>query len=267
MQETQMKYQLKAFQMSLALHALVIIFLIVMSSTLPHGDNLIVVDFTIDDAPGTALLIKKAAGTVNPGAHQQQQIKHEEAESARQIPEIEKSGLIPLPPAHQEKQQTISPGARVPSPEQNEKIQDSERDDRKNDADQNAPFTSSNTTALVNYPAGKNKDSLAETGGNAENMPRAGVPGYIKANFAYIKDIINRHIAYPRIARKMGWTGKVKISFIITVNGDARNIRVIESSGKEILDSNATEAVKKASPFPRPPVEAKIIMPVLYRLY
>ena len=262
-----MKYQLKAFRMSLALHALIIIFLIVMSSTLPHGNNLIVVDFTIDDAPGTALLINKAAGTVNPGAHEQQTIKHEEAESIRQIPEFEKTGVIPLPPAHQEKQQTISPEARVSSRAQNEKITDSERNDQKYDADQDAPFASSNTTALVNYPAGNNKDSITETGENAENMPRAGVPGYIKANFAYIKDIINRHIAYPGIARKMGWTGKVKISFIITVDGDARNIRVIESSGKEILDSNATEAVRKASPFPRPPVEAKIIMPVLYRLY
>ena len=262
-----MKYQLKAFQMSLALHALIIIFLIVMSSTLPHGDNLIVIDFTMDDAPGTALFINKAARTVTPGAHEQQKIKHEEAESTRQIPEIEKSSLIPLPPAHQEKEQTISPEAHVPSSAQNEKVPDTERDDQKYDADHHAPFTSSNTAALLNYPAGKNKDSMAETGENAENMPRAGVPGYIKANFAYIKDIINRHIAYPRIARQMGWTGKVKISFIITVNGDARNIRVIESSGKEILDSNATEAVKKASPFPRPPVEAKIIMPVLYRLY
>jgi periplasmic protein TonB len=262
-----MKYQLKAFQMSLALHALVIIFLIVMSSTLPHGDNLIVVDFTIDDAPGTALLINKAAGTVNRGAHEQQKIKHEEAESTRQSPEIEKSSLIPLPPEHQEKQQAILPEARVQSPEQDEKIPDSERDDRKSDADHNAPFTSSNATALLKSPAGKLKASMTETGENAANMPRAGVPGYIKANFAYIKDIINRHIAYPGIARQMGWTGKVKISFIITVNGDARNIRVIESSGKEILDRNATDAVKKASPFPRPPVEAKIIMPVLYRLY
>jgi len=262
-----MKYQLKAFQMSLALHALIIIFLIVMSSALPHGDNLIVIDFTMDDAPGTALLINKAARTVNPRAHEQQKINHEEAESTRQIPEIEKSSLIPLPPVHKEKEQTISPEARVPSSAQNETIPDSERNDQKFDADHHALSVTGNTGIFSKDPAGKLKDSMTETGETAKNMPRAGVPGYIKANFAYIKDIINRHIAYPRIARQMGWTGKVKISFIITVNGDARNIRVIESSGKEILDSNATEAVRKASPFPRPPVEARIIMPVLYRLY
>ncbi|MFO0752872.1 MAG: energy transducer TonB [Thermodesulfovibrionales bacterium] len=40
----------------------------------------------------------------------------------------------------------------------------------------------------------------------------------------------------------------------------------MQSSGREILDQGAVEAVRKASPFPRPPVAAEVVLPVVYRL-
>jgi protein TonB len=262
-----MKYQLKAFQMSLALHAFIITRLVIMNNTLPHGDNLIVIDFTTEDAARSAILINKPTRTVNPLVHKQQKFKHEEAEISQHRPELAKSSFIPLPPAHQEKQQIAAPDARVPFTAQSEKVSEYEKNDKNYDANQNALSASNNSGFFSKDTAGKNKDTITETGENAKNIPRAGVPGYLKVNFSYIKDIINRHITYPRLARQMGWEGKVKISFIITVNGDVKDIQAIESSGREILDRNAKEAVKNASPFPGPPVEAKIIIPVLYRLY
>jgi len=262
-----MKYQLKAFQMSLAFHTFIIVFLVIINNTLHLGDNLIVIDFTIDDTPGSALFINKPSRTANFAAHKQQKIKHEEAESTQQRPEIEKTSSIQLPPVHQERQQITSPDVRVPSSVQSETIAASVKTDRNYDANQDALSISNNTLLFSKETAGRNGGTITATGENAENIPRTGVPGYLKANFSFIRDIINRHITYPKIARQLGWTGKVKLSFIITVNGDVRNIQVIESSGKEILDSNAIEAVRKASPFPQPPVEAKIIMPVLYKLY
>jgi periplasmic protein TonB len=262
-----MKYQMKAFQMSLAFHALIIILLIAMSNTLPHGDNLIVIDFTIEDAERSAVLINKPAETVHPSVHQQQKVKREEAEITQHAPEIVKSSFIPLPPAHQERQQMAIPDVRVPFSAQSENISESVKNDKKYDANQNALSKNNNAAAFLKDTAGKHKDTMTETGKNAENISRAGVPVYLKTNFSYIRDIINRHITYPRLAKKMGWEGKGKISFIITVNGDIKDIQVIESTGREILDRNAREAVRNASPFPRPPVDAKIIMPVLYRLY
>jgi protein TonB len=103
-------------------------------------------------------------------------------------------------------------------------------------------------------------------GRGSDNFADPGSIKYLKANFSYIKDLINRHITYPKTARQMGWQGKVKISFVISSDGHANGIKIVESSGIGSLDNNAIEAVKSASPFPKPPVEARIIIPVLYQL-
>ena len=102
--------------------------------------------------------------------------------------------------------------------------------------------------------------------GQSENVQESGGARYLKANFSYIKDMINRKLEYPKIARKMGWEGQVRISFTVLASGESRDIRIIRSSGREMLDKNAVEAVKSASPFPRPPAEARIIVPIVYRL-
>jgi TonB family protein len=93
------------------------------------------------------------------------------------------------------------------------------------------------------------------------------ITGYLKSHLSYIKDMIQKNITYPDIARRNGWMGKVKVSFIIVYNGYAKNIEVIQSSGFKILDKNAIEAIKNASPFPKPPVEAQIIIPIVYKLH
>lgn len=90
--------------------------------------------------------------------------------------------------------------------------------------------------------------------------------GYVKVNFTHIRDIIQKNIAYPHIARKRGLEGKVVVSFIVCADGEAQDITITESSGFEILDRSAVEAVRKASPFPKPPVKAALIIPVVYKL-
>lgn len=89
---------------------------------------------------------------------------------------------------------------------------------------------------------------------------------YVKVNFTYIRDIIQKNIAYPHMARKRGLEGKVVVSFIVCADGEAQDIAITESSGFEILDKSAVEAVRKASPFPKPPVKAALIIPVVYKL-
>jgi len=89
---------------------------------------------------------------------------------------------------------------------------------------------------------------------------------YLREHFAYIRDLINRSIAYPAVARKMGWTGEVRIAFTVCEDGGARDVRILESSGIGLLDRNAVETVKSVAPFPRPPIRAEIRMAILYRL-
>jgi len=82
----------------------------------------------------------------------------------------------------------------------------------------------------------------------------------------YIRNIVQKKLSYPRIARQMGWQGKVIIAFIVSIDGNAKNIEIRESSGIELLDRNAVTAVHDASPFPKPPIEAKLIIPISYTL-
>ena len=86
------------------------------------------------------------------------------------------------------------------------------------------------------------------------------------ADFAWIRDAIQHAIAYPATARRMGWEGKVVVSFQLLPDGSVRDVRVVQGSGHAALDRGAIDAVRNASPFPRSPVEAEIITPVVYRL-
>jgi protein TonB len=112
------------------------------------------------------------------------------------------------------------------------------------------------------------RDATAEGGGKATAGDPSGktVSWPPLGDSAGIRDRIQRGIAYPAMARTMGWEGKVVVAFLILPDGSVRNIRVVQRSGHEILDRVAVEAVRNASPFPRPPAEAEVITPVVYRL-
>jgi protein TonB len=89
---------------------------------------------------------------------------------------------------------------------------------------------------------------------------------YLKEHFIYIRDLISKQIVYPSMARKMGWSGKVTVAFVITEDGSVQAIRVVESSGFPLLDKSAVETVRGAAPFPKPPVRAEIVVPVNFKL-
>ncbi|SJZ37431.1 outer membrane transport energization protein TonB [Trichlorobacter thiogenes] len=90
---------------------------------------------------------------------------------------------------------------------------------------------------------------------------------YINAHFTYIRDLIIQHLAYPQLARRRGWSGRVVLAFVVAEDGSVRSIHVKESSGHTLLDNSAVETVKSVAPFPKPPVAAEITMPVVFRLY
>ena len=79
---------------------------------------------------------------------------------------------------------------------------------------------------------------------------------YLKEHFTYIRDLITSHLAYPPLARRMRWSGKVVVAFVIAEDGTVHNLRVVDSSGFPILDRCATETVRNVAPFPKPPVRA-----------
>lgn len=89
---------------------------------------------------------------------------------------------------------------------------------------------------------------------------------YLKEHFSYIRDMITRRLAYPPMARKMHWSGKVVVAFVIAEDGTVHNLRVVNSSGFPVLDRSAAETVRNVAPFPKPPVRAEITLPINFRM-
>ena len=112
-------------------------------------------------------------------------------------------------------------------------------------------------------PASTGQGPVKAAAGSPPGPSGAGPPA---ADFAWIRDAIQRAIAYPATARRMGWEGKVVVSFQLLSDGSVRDVRIMQGSGHAALDRGAIDAVRNASPFRRSPVEAEVITPVVYRL-
>lgn len=89
---------------------------------------------------------------------------------------------------------------------------------------------------------------------------------YIQANFSYIRDTVKLNTSYPDIARRMGWEGKVLVAFTVCVDGRVEDVRVIISSGFPALDKNAIKTIKRCVPFPKPPVQVEVTLPIIFKL-
>lgn len=68
-----------------------------------------------------------------------------------------------------------------------------------------------------------------------------------------IRSRIEANKQYPLIARRQHWEGKVGLRFTVNQNSKVEEIRVISSSGYQLLDKAAINAIENASPFPPPP--------------
>ncbi|MDD2851813.1 MAG: energy transducer TonB [Desulfuromonadaceae bacterium] len=89
---------------------------------------------------------------------------------------------------------------------------------------------------------------------------------YLKEHFNYIRERIMKRLDYPPVARRMEWTGRVVLAFVVNRDGGVHSVHVKESSGYAVLDNSAMDTVKRVAPFPKPPVVAEIVMPVHFRL-
>jgi protein TonB len=90
---------------------------------------------------------------------------------------------------------------------------------------------------------------------------------FLRERLSVISNIVQRHINYPPIARRMGWEGRVLIGFILEPNGDIRDLKVLKSSGYEVLDKEALDAIRRSyKDFPKPPVSVVVKLPIAFRL-
>jgi len=75
---------------------------------------------------------------------------------------------------------------------------------------------------------------------------------------AHIKRQVESVWIYPEEAIEKGESGVLFLFFVINRNGSLKNVKLINSSGHEILDSAAINALKDAAPFPALPKRLNI---------
>jgi protein TonB len=118
--------------------------------------------------------------------------------------------------------------------------------------------------------AGSRADAVpagpATTAAVPDGIPGGGGSG-VPRDLAALRDMVQRRLGYPGLARRMGWEGRVTLSFVVCPDGRARDVAVVESSGRELLDQCAVDSVRKLTGLPASTAEAKVIVPLVYRLH
>lgn len=124
------------------------------------------------------------------------------------------------------------------------------------------------TPQPVSQPATSQAASSAPSS-SSETTATAASEQFTEANFSanYAQ---NPKPAYPAIARSRGWTGKVLLKVKVSAEGLAEGVELKQSSGHEILDEAAIEAVKEWRFIPAKrgttPVASSVIVPVDFKL-
>ncbi|HAR96274.1 MAG TPA: hypothetical protein DCR97_09985 [Deltaproteobacteria bacterium] len=85
-------------------------------------------------------------------------------------------------------------------------------------------------------------------------------------DFSAIRDAIVKNIRYPERARKMGFEGKVLLSFVVMEDGSTARIRVVQGSGFGLLDEDAKRAVARTRIVKGVPGGTLVLLPVVYSL-
>jgi len=122
------------------------------------------------------------------------------------------------------------------------------------------PAASSNSTASSSASATSSSSNTSSS-----NSAPAFTEANFKANYAH-----NPKPAYPAIARSRNWQGKVLLRVKVSAKGLTESVSVETSSGHEMLDESAMEAVKQWRFIPAKrgdtPVASSVIVPIDFKL-
>ena len=112
----------------------------------------------------------------------------------------------------------------------------------------------------------------AETISKITNIvPQEQVTQHIESYSSLLANAIAKYKQYPKIAQMRGWQGTVIADLEIDSKGAVISIKIKKSSTYEVLDNEALEMIKKASPFPAPPESLRgknfnVLVPISFKL-
>jgi len=265
-----MKEIFKAYSLSFLIHSLLLFgFFLLTQKLVPSEKRLIEIDLSLENLQRQphADLSQKAKPLPARPPHTQPVSKatipplKEEIKSstAKQIKQEEKQSQVQSPPksAEAEVRETQTPQAQpAPPPKEETKSQSAEHPGQGERLLQ--------AKEISQKPASQGKEAegpkLADENKNIEEI-------FLRERLSVISNIVQRHINYPPIARKMGWEGRVLVSFVLEQNGDIRDLKVLKSCGYEVLDKEALDAIRRSyRDFPKPPVSVMVKLPISFRL-
>ena len=108
-----------------------------------------------------------------------------------------------------------------------------------------------------------------------EYIPPQASPEVVKKITDSYTNQLTRAIAkqkkYPKIAQMRQWQGEVLLNIEIDPQGNLVKANILEESRYKILNNEAIDMVKRASPFPQPPEELRlknftVLVPISFKL-
>jgi protein TonB len=97
-----------------------------------------------------------------------------------------------------------------------------------------------------------------------EAMMAANATSGVQNYLALVMQRVERHKNYPRVARRRGLEGSVRIRFQIAADGSVRALNL--EDGHSLLQAAARRAVENAMPFPPPPPGAAKPCPIAFTM-
>ena len=182
------------------------------------------------------------------------------------LPELNKPLLIP-----QEMSVTISsspiqkPIEKIETPQPVKKVEPIQK--------KITPIINKNATSVAQpTPTEVAPTPPAETVSKISNiMPQEQVTQHLESYSSLLANAIAKYKQYPKIAQMRGWQGTIIVDLEIDSKGNVMSIKVKKSSTYEVLDNEALEMIRKASPFPAPPEGLRgknfnVLVPISFKL-
>ena len=102
-------------------------------------------------------------------------------------------------------------------------------------------------------------------------VPQEQINTHLDSYSNLLANAIAQYKQYPKIAQMRGWQGMVIVDLEIDSKGSVMSVKIKKSSTYEVLDNEALEMIKKASPFPSPPQSLRgknfnVLVPISFKL-
>ena len=282
-----MDYLSKAISLSFLLHSTLLCGVVVLSRSAALVTPQLVIDFSIESAH---VITKTSEEPSRPAAEAENKTAEPvamppvENEQNHENKNSEENPRLPKTLAHPKKNavpKEIANGLKIPEVIKKKPVEpDSTTSDTIKQeyslTDQVAAATSPvdseqrQTTVQATSQVQTNSESQmpnqALTKNNGTKSIQNKQEPFVANHFEYIRKLIMQNLSFPAAARKMGWYGKLVVSFIIREDGNVEDINIVSGSGHDMLDANVITAINKTVPFPKPPVRAQITLPIIYNL-